>query len=69
MLILVKPATLSSDDTLKAAHRVLHAKGITVGGSWFVDADVVFKVDEQDVQEAMVALTDAGFFAIVQRAR
>ena len=40
MLILVKPATLSREQTLKAALRVLRAKGITIGGSWFLDADV-----------------------------
>jgi len=66
MLILVRPTTLNSDGTLKAALRSLRAKGIAVGGSWFVDADIVLKVDARDVQKATVVLTEAGFVAIVQ---
>jgi len=66
MLVLIRPTSLNSDDTLKAALRSLRAKGITVGGSWFVDADIVLKLDEQDVQKATAVLTEAGFVAIVQ---
>ena len=69
MSILIKPTTLSRDNTLKAALRVLQAKGIAVGGSWFVDADVILVVDETDVQKAMVALTEAGFVAIAQKGK
>jgi hypothetical protein len=57
---------LTRDNTLNAALRVLQANEITVGGSWFVDADVVLRVDEHDVQKATAALTEAGFVAIAQ---
>lgn len=67
--ILIKPTTLSRDNTLKTALRVLQAKAIAVGGSWFVDADVVLIVDERDVQRAAAALTEAGFVVIVQKGR
>ena len=66
MLILVQPTTLSRDDSLRAAFGVLQAKGITVARNWFVDADIVLKVDDQDVQRATAALTEAGFVAVVQ---
>jgi hypothetical protein len=64
--ILIRPTILSRDNTLKAALRVLQANWITVGASWFVDADVVLTVDERDVQKATAALTEAGFVAIAQ---
>jgi hypothetical protein len=67
--ILIKPTALSRENTLKAALRVLQAKRIAVGGSWFVDADIVLVVDEQDVQKAMAALAEAGFVAIVQKGK
>ena len=54
---------------MKAAIRVLETKGIAVGGSWFVDADVVLIVDERDVQRAAAALGEAGLVAIVQKGR
>ena len=54
---------------MKAALRVLQAKGIAVGGSWFVDADVVLIVEDQNVQRAAAALTEAGFVAIVQKGK
>ena len=54
---------------MKAALRVLQANGITVGGSWFVDADVVLTVGGQDVQKATAALTEAGFVTIAQNGR
>ena len=69
MPIFIKPTTLSRDNTLKAALRVLQAKGIAVGGSWFVDADVVLIVEDQNVQRAAAALTEAGFVAIVQKGK
>jgi hypothetical protein len=55
---------LSRDNSLKVALGVLRAKGITVRGSWLVDADVVLTVDKQDAQKAIAALTEAGFVAI-----
>jgi hypothetical protein len=67
--ILIKPTALSRENTLKAALRVLQAKGIAAGGSWFVDADIVLVVDVQDVQKAMAALAAAGFVAIVQKGK
>jgi hypothetical protein len=62
--ILIQPTTLSRDNSLKVALGVLRAKGITVRGSWLVDADVVLTVDKQDAQKAIAALTEAGFVAI-----
>jgi hypothetical protein len=64
--ILIQPTFLSRDNTLKAALRVLQANAIAVGGSWFVDADVVLTVDERNVHKAMAALLEAGFVAIAQ---
>jgi hypothetical protein len=58
---------LSRDETLKGALRVLQAKRIAVGGSWFVDADVVLNVDQQDAAKAVAFLKEAGFRAIVQK--
>jgi len=67
--IFIQPTILSRDNTLKAALRVLQANGLTVGGSWFVDADVVLTVGGQDVQKATAALTEAGFVTIAQNGR
>jgi hypothetical protein len=67
MPILIQPTFLSRDETLKGALRVLQAKGIAVGGSWFVDADVVLNVDQQDAAKAAAFLKEAGFRAIVQK--
>jgi roadblock/LC7 domain-containing protein len=67
--ILIKPTALSTENTLKASLRFLQAKGIAVGGSWSVDADIVLVVYDQDVQKAMAALAEAGFVAIVQKGK
>jgi hypothetical protein len=67
--ILIKPTALSRENTLKAALRVLQANGIAVGGRWFVDADIVLVVDEQDVQKTMAAVAQAGLVAIVQKGK
>ena len=45
----------------------MQAKRIAVGGSWFVDADVVLNVDQQDAAKAVAFLKEAGFRAIVQK--
>jgi hypothetical protein len=65
VLILIEPTTLSRDKTLKAALRVSQTERITVAGSWFVDADVVLEVDQQDAAQAAAALKQAGFMAMV----
>ena len=67
MPILIQPTFLSRDETLKGALRVLQVKRITVEGSWFVDADVVLNVDQQDAAKAVALLKEAGFRAIVQK--
>jgi hypothetical protein len=65
VLILIQPNTLSRDKTLKAALDVLQTERITVAGSWFVDADVVLGVNQQDAAQAAAALKQAGFMAMV----
>ena len=67
MPILIQPTFLSRDETLKGALRVLQVKRIAVEGSWFVDADVVLNVDQQDAAKAVALLKEAGFRAIVQK--
>lgn len=65
VLILIQPTTLSRDETLKAALGVLQTERITVAGSWFVDADVVLEVDQQDAAQAAAALKQTWFMAMV----